>query len=46
MDARKEILIEQRKLLTIRMQDLQKTTGLLDFKIEFYESAVSKQNVK
>jgi DNA-binding transcriptional MerR regulator len=38
--ARKEILKEQRKLLIIRMQEMQKTLDILEHKIEVYESAL------
>ena len=41
--ARKEILIEQRKLLLGRMQEMQKTLDILDHKIEVYENAVLKK---
>jgi DNA-binding transcriptional MerR regulator len=40
IEARKEILKEQRDLLASRMKDLQKTLDLLDHKIEVYENAV------
>jgi MerR family transcriptional regulator, aldehyde-responsive regulator len=40
IDARKEILIEQRELLVARMQEMQKTLDILDHKIEVYEKAV------
>ena len=39
-DARKEILIEQRKLLQGRMEDMQKTLDRLNHKIEFYENII------
>jgi DNA-binding transcriptional MerR regulator len=42
IDARKEILIEQRELLIARMQEMQKTLDILDHKIEVYEKAVLK----
>ena len=42
IDARKEILIEQRELLVARMQEMQKTLDILDHKIEVYEKAVLK----
>ena len=38
--ARKEILKEQRKLLIIRMQEMQKPLDILEHKIEVYESAL------
>lgn len=37
MDARKTILIEQRKRLVRKMQDIQETLERLDYKIEMYE---------
>ena len=40
IEARKEILKEQRDLLASRMKDLQKTLDLLEHKIEVYENAV------
>lgn len=40
IEARKEILKEQRELLAARMQEMQKTLDLLDHKIEVYEKAV------
>ena len=43
IDARKEILIEQRELLVARMQEMQKTLDILDHKIEVYEKAVLKK---
>jgi DNA-binding transcriptional MerR regulator len=43
IDARKEILIEQRKLLVDRMNEMQKTLDILDHKIEVYEKAVLKK---
>jgi DNA-binding transcriptional MerR regulator len=43
IDARKEILIEQRDLLLARMQEMQKTLDILDHKIEVYENAVLKK---
>ena len=41
--ARKEILIEQRKLLMDRMSEMQKTLDILNHKIEVYENAVLKK---
>ncbi|PRR82695.1 MerR family transcriptional regulator [Clostridium vincentii] len=38
--ARKELLIEQRKLLKAKMEDMEKTIGRLDDKITRYEQAV------
>jgi len=39
-EARKELLIEQRKQLIIRMEEMQKTVERLDYKIARYEQAV------
>lgn len=43
IEARKEILIEQRDLLSGRMKEMQKTMDILDHKIELYENAVLKK---
>jgi DNA-binding transcriptional MerR regulator len=43
IEARKEILIEQRALLAARMEEMQKTLNILDHKIEVYEKAVLKK---
>jgi DNA-binding transcriptional MerR regulator len=43
IDARKEILKEQRKLLAARMKEMQKTLDILDHKIEVYENAILKK---
>jgi MerR family transcriptional regulator, aldehyde-responsive regulator len=43
IEARKEILREQRKLLAGRMREMQKTLDILDHKIEVYENAVLKK---
>ena len=43
VDARKEILKEQRELLLTRMKEMQKTLDILDHKIEVYENAVLKK---
>src|SRR5512142_1154158 len=43
IEARKEILKEQRELLAARMQAMQKTLDILDHKIEVYEKAVLKK---
>ena len=40
IEARKEILTEQRELLVARMKEMQKTLDILDHKIEVYENAV------
>ncbi|HUH96874.1 MAG TPA: MerR family transcriptional regulator [Anaerolineales bacterium] len=42
IEARKEILIEQRRQLVARMKEMQKTLGILDHKIAAYEKAVLK----
>lgn len=42
IEARKEILKEQRELLVARMKEMQKTLDILDHKIDVYESAVLK----
>ena len=43
IEARKEILKEQRVLLQGRMKEMQKTLDILDHKIEVYENAVLKE---
>jgi DNA-binding transcriptional MerR regulator len=43
IEARKEILKEQRKLLAARMKEMQRTLDILDHKIEVYENAVLKK---
>ena len=43
IEARKEILKEQRKQLVARMEEMQKTLDMLDHKIEVYENAVLKK---
>jgi MerR family transcriptional regulator, aldehyde-responsive regulator len=43
IQARKEILKEQREQLTARMREMQKTLDILDHKIEVYENAVLKK---
>jgi DNA-binding transcriptional MerR regulator len=43
IEARKEILKEQRELLAARMREMQKTLDILDHKIEVYENAVLKK---
>jgi DNA-binding transcriptional MerR regulator len=40
IEARKEILKEQRDLLAGRMEEMQKTLELLDYKIRVYENSV------
>lgn len=43
IDARKEILKEQRELLVNRMNEMQKTLEILDYKINIYEGALLKK---
>jgi DNA-binding transcriptional MerR regulator len=43
IEARKEILREQREQLAARMSEMQKTLGILDHKIKVYENAVLKK---
>lgn len=43
IEARKEILKEQRELLLARMNEMQKTLDILNHKIEVYEKAVLKK---
>ncbi len=43
IEARKEILVEQRAVLRAKMDEMQKTLDLLDHKIEVYEQAVLKK---
>ncbi len=43
IEARKEILVEQRALLVGRLQQMQETLAILDYKIEVYEKAVLKR---
>jgi len=40
IEARKEILLEQREQLVARMVEMQKTLDILDHKIDLYENAV------
>ena|ERR1700690_3637122 len=40
IEARKEILVEQRDVLMAGMKEMQKTLDILDHKIEAYENAV------
>lgn len=42
-EARKGILVEQRAQLAARMEEMQKTLDLLDYKIEVYENALLKK---
>ncbi|MBP1764283.1 MAG: transcriptional regulator, MerR family [Firmicutes bacterium] len=41
IETRKEILIEQRRQLKARMEDMQKTLDRLDYKIATYEQGVA-----
>jgi len=43
IEARKRILIEQRKQLVARMKEMQKTIDKLNYKIEQYESTLLKK---
>ncbi len=43
IEARKEILKEQRDLVAARLAEMQKTLDLLDHKIEVYEKAILKK---
>ena len=43
IQARKEILREQRELMALRMSEMQKTLSILDRKIEVYENALLKK---
>lgn len=43
IEARKEILVEQREQLIARMNEMQKTLDILNHKIEVYEKAVLKK---
>ncbi|PKO19060.1 MAG: MerR family transcriptional regulator [Chloroflexi bacterium HGW-Chloroflexi-10] len=43
IEARKEILKEQREQLVVRMEEMQKTLDILDYKISVYENAVLKK---
>ena len=42
IEARKDVLVEQRELLISRMEQMQKTLDILNHKIEVYEKAVLK----
>jgi DNA-binding transcriptional MerR regulator len=42
IEDRKEILIEQRDLLAVRIAEMQETLDLLNYKIQVYENAVLK----
>jgi hypothetical protein len=43
IEARKEILIEQRNLLLARMAEMQKTLDILTYKISVYENTVLRR---
>lgn len=43
VNARKEILIEQREILRAKIDELQKTLERLDYKIELYENGQMKK---
>ncbi|HEX9012578.1 MAG TPA: MerR family transcriptional regulator, partial [Anaerolineaceae bacterium] len=43
VDARKEILVEQREKLRSKMREMQKTLDMLDYKIDMYEKVVLKK---
>lgn len=43
IEARKEILKEQREQLMLRIKDMQKTLDILDYKIRVYEDIVLKK---
>ena len=43
IEARKEILVEQRDLLAARMEEMQKTLDRLNYKIDVYEKALLKK---
>lgn len=40
IEVRKQILVDQREQLASRMEEMQKTLALLDYKISVYEKAV------
>ena len=46
IESRKEILNEQRKLLVGRMDEMQKTLDILNYKISIYESALLKKETE
>ncbi len=43
IEARKKILVDQREHLASRMEEMQKTMDLLDYKIKGYENVVLKK---
>lgn len=44
LEARKEILIEQRRILQDKLEDIQQSLELLNYKIDNYETIMLKQN--
>jgi MerR family transcriptional regulator, aldehyde-responsive regulator len=46
VDARKEILKEQREVLAAKMRELQKTLDVLDYKISLYENTIVTKEQK
>ena len=46
VQARKELLIEQREILQNKMAELQKTLDRLNYKIEYYETNIVKNEQK
>jgi MerR family transcriptional regulator, aldehyde-responsive regulator len=46
VEARKEILVEQRKKLAARMEDMKKTIDRLNYKIEQYENTLLEKEKK
>lgn len=43
VEARREILVEQRDLVATRLEEMQKTLDRLNYKIEVYEKALLKK---
>lgn len=43
IEARKQMLVEQREQLLARMKEMRETLNLLDYKISIYEKAVLKR---
>ncbi len=43
IEARKEILVEQRDLVAARLEEMQKTLDRLNYKIDVYEKALLKK---
>lgn len=43
IEARRELFVEQRKMLIKRMEDMQRTLERLDYKIASYEPAVTEK---